>query len=447
MRKIVKSLILSSLCALCIGGFTACGGNENIQDNITDNGKSELISANGFTFDGKNGKLSVTNQTDTYSFINDIQVSEGASWNISFDTYGLETIPTKTILLNVGDNTVYLLITSSDGKNINLYTMTVRRRPIYTVTFNTDGGTAVASQQVEEGSFAIEPTTKKIGYIFNGWNYDFNNPITADIIIKAKFKISDTELNKYEYTNTNGTYILTGIKDKNVTEIILPDYFVAIENNAFKDCTSLTKITIPDSVTSVGENAFIGCKIESAKIPAIACYSIGYSNDKLKAVEITSGKIIEGRAFYGCTSLENIIIPDTVSIIGSRAFYGCKELVGIILPNDIIRIEDSVFSGCKKLTNIIIPENVTSIGRDAFRECSSLNSITIPKKVSSIGIQAFLDTALNSAVFKNPSGWQYTYEKYGGSKETVYFATGEIANSSTAASYLRKHYSVTWVIG
>lgn len=440
MKKILKTLLFVVIFC-CFFAFSACGADEKPNKNAL------LLSANGFTIDGNNGKVSVSNDTETYSFINQIQVSEGASWGISFDAYGLETIPTKTISLNLGDNSVYLLITSGDGKNINLYTLTVRRRPIYTVSFNTNGGSDVTSQQVEEESCAVEPSTVKHGYIFDGWDYDFNTPITDDTIINAKFKISDEELNKYEYTNANDTYILIGIKDKSATEIVLPDYFVGIESNAFSDCSSLTKITIPDSVISIDNNAFLGCKIESAIIPAIACYPIGYNNDKLKTVEIISGESIVGRAFYGCTSLESVLISDSVKSIGSYAFYNCKELAKIVLPNDITRIEDSVFSGCKKLTNIIIPENVISIGRDAFRSCASLNSIVIPKKVSSIGSQAFLDTVLGSAVFMNPIGWQYTYEKYGGSKETVYFATGEIANSSTAASYLKKYYSVTWVIG
>ncbi|MBP5466475.1 MAG: InlB B-repeat-containing protein, partial [Clostridia bacterium] len=150
--------------------------------------RAEIVSANGFAFDGNNGKISVSNDTETYSFINQIQVNAKATWVISTDIYGLQTVATKTIPLNIGDNTVYLLVTSGDGNNINLYTMTVRRRPIYTVSFNTDGGTSIASQQVEEDSCATIPTdTTKKGYTFTGWNYDFNEQITDNTVITAQW--------------------------------------------------------------------------------------------------------------------------------------------------------------------------------------------------------------------------------------------------------------------
>lgn len=171
-----------------------------------------LISATGFTLDGNNGKISVSNDTETYSFINQIQVSAGASWVISTDIYGMQTIATKTIPLNIGNNTVYLLITSGDCENINLYTMTVRRRPIYTVSFNTNGGTTVDNQQVEEDSFAIEPTTVKTGYTFTGWNYDFTKPIINDTEIAASwtFFTLTTETNNNK-AGTISNYNLTKI--------------------------------------------------------------------------------------------------------------------------------------------------------------------------------------------------------------------------------------------
>ncbi len=60
-------------------------------------------------------------------------------------------------------------------------------RPTYTVTFNTDGGTAVEAQTVKEGDFVTEPTEQptKAGYTFEGWDYDFSTPITENVEIKA----------------------------------------------------------------------------------------------------------------------------------------------------------------------------------------------------------------------------------------------------------------------
>lgn len=203
--------------------------------------RAEIVSANGFTFDGTNGKISVSNDTETYSFINQIQVNAKATWVISTDIYGLQTVATKTIPLNIGDNTVYLLVTSSDGNNINLYTMTIRRRPIYTVSFNTDGGTVVASQQIEEGSFAIEPTTTKVGYTFTGWNYNFDDTIADNVIIKAYWTANTNTPYKVEYylENLDDNYYtldysesLTGTTDAIITVNKTYEHFTIIENTA-----------------------------------------------------------------------------------------------------------------------------------------------------------------------------------------------------------------------
>lgn len=64
----------------------------------------------------------------------------------------------------------------------------------YTVTFDTDGGSAVASQDVAHGSKATNQTTTKAGFTFvewqlNGQTYDFNTAVTANITLKAKWEV------------------------------------------------------------------------------------------------------------------------------------------------------------------------------------------------------------------------------------------------------------------
>ncbi|MCR4658889.1 MAG: leucine-rich repeat protein [Bacteroidales bacterium] len=98
---------------------------------------------------------------------------------------------------------------------------------------------------------------------------------------------------------------------------------------------------------------------------------------------------IGGMAFYGCSGLTSVTIPNAVTSIGYDAFYGCSGLTSVTIPNSVTSIGYDAFSGCSGLTSVIIPNSVTSIGMYAFYDCSGLTSITIPDSVTSIGEMAF----------------------------------------------------------
>lgn len=83
-------------------------------------------------------------------------------------------------------------------------------------------------------------------------------------------------------------------------------------------------------------------------------------------------------AFFGCNSLTNITMPDTISSIGASALDGCNQLTNIIIPSSVTNIGGSAFKGCSSLTNLIIPTSVVDIRYGAFSNCSGLTSITIP---------------------------------------------------------------------
>ena len=125
------------------------------------------------------------------------------------------------------------------------------------------------------------------------------------------------------------------------------------------------------SVTSIGDYAFWGCS-------------------SLTAITLPEGVTsIGGSTFHGCSSLESITIPEGVTSIGSEAFYYCSGLTDITLPESVTSIGERAFIGCNSLTAITIPEGVTSIGQNTFYGCSSLTAINIPEGVTSIGDKAF----------------------------------------------------------
>ena len=154
------------------------------------------------------------------------------------------------------------------------------------------------------------------------------------------------------------------------------DYSVtSIGEKAFYNCTSLTNISIPESVTSIGKNAFANCS-------SLTSISIPDSS------QLTS---VGSLAFYGCSLLTSIIIPEGVTSIGNYTFSTCDRLKSIIIPEGVTSIGTEAFYKCRKLTSITFSDNsqLTNIGDKAFYSCTSLTNISIPESVTSIGHYAF----------------------------------------------------------
>ena len=148
---------------------------------------------------------------------------------------------------------------------------------------------------------------------------------------------------------------------------------VSIGEKAFYGCSDLTSISIPESVTNIGDEALYG--------------TAWYENQPDGIVYI--GKILYAYkgTMDGLTSIE--VKEETVSI-SDRAFNNCFRLTSITIPNSIVSIGNEAFYNCSSLSSITIPENsqLKSIGEWAFYGCT-FNSINIPTDVTNIGAYAF----------------------------------------------------------
>ena len=140
---------------------------------------------------------------------------------------------------------------------------------------------------------------------------------------------------------------------------------------AFYGCSGLTSVTIPNSVTSIRNSAFHECTSLTSVTIPNSVTSIGEC------------------AFACCSSLTSITIPNSVTSISYSAFGDCTSLTSITIPNSVTTLGDGVFMNCTSLTSVTIPNSVTSIDTWTFYNCRSLTSITIPNSVTSIGESAF----------------------------------------------------------
>ena len=430
MKKTLSILFATVLIFAFAFILTSCDGDgADIQGTDI---KSTLLTVGDETL-----TATLPNATESFSFIKDIEVAENAEYILSGDISCDTVISSKTVPLEPGDNTYYILVTN--GNKQQLYTVTIRRLPMYTVTFNSNSGTPVDSQTVEEGSLATEPTTSRDGYTFASWNYDFTKPIMSNTEISASwapnsgtaYKVeyyleSVTEEFKFDLVHTD---IFAGEAGSTVTaEIKNYEHFTYSSSRSKSSgeiagdgslTLKLYCITIPNSVTTIYNSAFEGCiSLKSIVIP-------------------NSVTQIDSSAFKNCKKMTQITIPDSVTSIGSAAFSNCSELSILTLPNNITEIASSMVYGCSKLSSITIPEKVIKIGSWAFSNCTSLESIIIPDKVKKIESYTFNKcTNLTSITLVNKSGWTVNGNS---------ISSSELENKSTAADYFKNtYYSYEW---
>ena len=176
-----------------------------------------------------------------------------------------------------------------------------------------------------------------------------------------------------------------------------------IDQITYRYDTETGEATVNDADESISGNAVIPGTIEVGgqkyKVTSVGDYAFFYCS-RLTEITIPEGVTsIREHAFAYCSSLKEITIPEGVTSIGNSAFISCDSLIEITIPGSVASIGDYAFAHCSNLKEITIPEDVISIRNGAFFNCTGLTEVYM-KEGLILGADSFLNVSQGVHVWR-----------------------------------------------
>ena len=177
----------------------------------------------------------------------------------------------------------------------------------------------------------------------------------------------------------------------------------------FAECRKLKEVNIPSHLRKMYDCIFYNCLEVSPSV----------------AILPETVEILDGAAYYGLSTIEEVVVPKKVRVlrgafegmaglrkatiltdklteIGDDAFFWCSALEEVNIPDGITRIGEGAFFWNLRLRKINIPSTVTRIEKNAF-DSAPLDSIDIPAGVTFIGRNAFWNNCNLKKVYSRPA--------------------------------------------
>ncbi|MBE5849822.1 MAG: hypothetical protein E7298_06625 [Lachnospiraceae bacterium] len=322
------------------------------------------------------------------------------------------------------------------GKVINVYTEETK----YTVRFLNDDGTEFSKTSVYQGDTVSKPATDPIspGKNFKGWNFDFDQPIGADIDITPVFEPTTSPKagaveplpSESEPVDDDDTISGEEFVENSEDDIISSEIETANEENTETPVSENSQLdnnneSLPDSGESITDIVEEHHDTDIADASGFGLTGILLSQE-YPAGSGTKYKDDPSQTIYVCDKNTN------VTKICDSAFAGTRNINTVEFPANITHIGISSFEGCTSINTLSLGDGLESIGSSSFRDCASLSSVSysdlsplktigakafansglstmssggsgvsIPKNVSVIGSAAFYGTPLNELSFSN----------------------------------------------
>jgi hypothetical protein len=285
--------------------------------------------------------------------------------------------------------------------------------------------------------------------------------------------------NGITYIGTNAFYDCDYI-----TNINIPNSVTNIYASTFQSCDRVTTLTIGTGVTSIGQNAFNGLQlcgqlnfnaINTSIYDSAVFGSLGYSlaigvrvvfgnlvesvpdnifynnNQKVRSVtwgtnirtiganafrgqtaspefvnlNLTATALVSvgNAAFYGCTNIQTVTFPNTLTTLGNQVFQTDTALTSVSFGTGLQTIGTSAFQGCTALTAINTPDSITTIGEGAFYGCTAVTTITLGANLTAIAATAFYNLVNCTTVYYRCANLT-TVANTSGASNTVFYRLG-----------------------
>ncbi len=300
--------------------------------------------------------------------------------------------------------------------NVYAYYQLVNEEPKeFKVSFDSNGGSKV--EEVVTSIIESEPVTTRDGYTFLGWYLDesfinkvtFPFEVTKDQTLYAKWEENIPASISFTVNEEGVLTSVEGISEIN-NEVVIPSRVndidvIGIGDNVFADNLFIKKLVIPESVKSLGNKMCYGAKnLEEVVLPNNITVIPDYAFENcssLTNINIPTSLVQIRANAFSQTALKEFIAPESLKEIWLYAFKDAKELTNVELKN-VTEIGDMVFENCEKLESIVIPETLEEIGASVFGGCSSLQDIDLPNKPLALDHNTFY----GSAYYEDKSNWE-----------------------------------------
>jgi len=215
---------------------------------------------------------------------------------------------------------------------------------------------------------------------------DFQYEIVGDTVKITRF-IGSATVVKIPDTIEDKPVTIIGRKSfsqsRDFTAVILPKTTTTIESEAFFNCSWLRHIMIPEHCTRIEEGAFAGTALTEVFLPASVTH---FSNAAYQCPSLVSIRVDPANQVF--KSIDGILYDKQVT-----AVLRCPEgrTKAVSLPSTVHHVGRMAFHHCLNLSSITLPDGVDFIGQMAFYRCTNLERISIPVGVKKIEAQTFVD--------------------------------------------------------